>query len=199
MADSGLFPGWSGAGGTSDAAWRQVVLGDVFLPGICTINGLKCGVDIDTKKAKGHDRPRSTDNGIDASRFSIEVWLTEKDWDAWLAVVDRINPRVVRQRAPFEIIHPEPNSLGITHVRIVSLNGSAPTAKGGKKYLIEVEEWFDAPPAPVKGANAEKAKSSVNQKYVEDPNALARDMGKNQSYGPLPPDDPKNISSQLYR
>jgi hypothetical protein len=195
---SETFPGWSGAGGTQDAAWRQVVLGDVFLPGVCTVNGLECGVDIDTKKGKGHDRPHSTDNGVNASKFNIEVWLTEKDWEYWTSIVDKINPRMNRQRGPLEIIHPEPNALGITHVRILSLSGSAPTARGGKKFRIDVVEWFDAPPIPVKGANAEKAKSA-NQKYIEDPKALARDMGKNQSYGPLPPSDVDNMESQLFR
>jgi hypothetical protein len=190
------FPGWSGAGGTFDAAWRTVVLGDVVLPGVCTVNGLGCGVDIDTKKAKGQDCPTSKDNGVDASKFSIEVWLTERDWPRWVEVVGRIHPRRPgRERAAVEIQHPEPNVLGITHVRILAIHGFAPTAKGGKKYRIDVVEYFDAP-KPVK--DTKKVKHITAQKYYEDPNALARDMAQNQGYI-LPPADPENISTQLYR
>lgn len=210
MADSTVFPGWSGAGGTADAAWRQVVLGDVFLPGVCTINGLQCGIDVDTKKGKGHDRPHSTDNGVDASKFSIEVWLTERDWDAWLAVVDKINPRVVRQRAPFEIIHPEPNSLGITHVRVVSLTGTAPTARGGKKYRIDVVEWFDAPPVAVNKGKADKAKdaqaprvpsiitNSLPTGLGETPQTLDSRLKNWKPDEPPAPATPENIRDNLY-
>lgn len=199
------FPTWTGSGGPGDAAWRTVILGDVALPGICTVSGLECGVDIDTKKAKGHDAPTSKDNGVEASKFWIEVWLTESTWPLWLAVVDKIHPRRPgRERAAVEIKHPEPNVLGITHVRILKVSGTPPTARGGKKYRIDVVEYF-AEPKAVKDTG--KVKHLTAQKYFEDPNALARNLsGLDQGspaaqaagLSPAPPGDPNNIAAQLY-
>jgi hypothetical protein len=192
------FPTWTGSGGPADSAWRTCILGDVRLPGIVTVTGLSCGIDVKTKKSKGQDGVTSTDNGVEPSKFAIEVWLNERTWPEWLKAVPKIHPRRPgRQRQPVEIKHPEPNVLGITHIRILKLTGTPPTARGGKKYRIEVEEWFDEPKPVKKKPGKEVPKHTTTQDYYGDPNELARRMAQTQGYI-LPPDDPDNISTQLY-
>lgn len=206
------FPGWTGAGGTGDVtAWNKVVLGDVILPGICSVESLTCGIDVNTKKAKGHDCPTSTDNGINPARFTIHVWLAEKHWAAWQEIVDKIHPRRPgRARQPLEIRHPEPNVLGITHVRIISFTGKAPTGSGGKRYEIVVEEWFDEPkPVKVKKTANGKEKAVVAARYFTGDGQgsqgqdarLADRLARSQGYVVPPdpdPDDRLNIARNLY-
>jgi hypothetical protein len=63
---SAEFPEWTGADPAA-SAWNTVTLGGVQLPGICTIDGLECAINVDTKKAKGAEKPSSTDQGREAS------------------------------------------------------------------------------------------------------------------------------------
>ncbi|MFZ5891274.1 MAG: hypothetical protein ACOY0T_09510 [Myxococcota bacterium] len=213
MADDLAYPTWTGSGGTRDAEWNTVVLGDVVLPGICTVEGLSCGINVNTKRAKGQDGPRSKDNGIEPSKFVIHVWLAEKHWGAWQAIVDRIHPRRPgRQRQPVEIKHPEPNVLGITHVRIISFIGEAPTGTRGKKYRIVVEEWFDEPKEVKvkKTANGREAVVSANFYFGDGKGSegqgerLADRLARSQGYLTAPerlfddPDDPRNVARQLF-
>jgi hypothetical protein len=193
------FPTWTGSGGPADAAWNTVLLGNVKIPGICTVSSLKCGIDVKTKKAKGADGPTSTDNGVDASKFVIEVWLNESHWPDWLKVVGKIHPRRPgRKREPLEIKHPEPNVLGISIVRVLSITGSPPTGRGGKKYKIEVEEWFEEPKPVKKNANGKEIPETIKTgDYFGDPNVLARKLAEGQPQV-LPPDDKSNIAANLY-
>ncbi len=204
-------PTWSGSGGVADAAWRTVVLGGIHLPGLCSVTSMKAGIDVDTKKAKGSDGVTSKDNGVKPSQFSIEIQLTERDWPAWLAVLPKIHPRRIgRERMPVEIRHPEPNVLGIQYVRILEIYGSPPTAKGGKKYRIEVEEWFDAPKPVKKPANGKEVPGHIKaEKYTGDPKELAAQMAQfgpvaaspaaaSTGFTPLHPDDPANIAANLF-
>ncbi len=137
-------PGWTGAGGFQDTAWNQVGLGDVYLPGICTIEGLEVGVKLDVKAPKGSDQPTTKDNGAEPTKFQIKVQLTEADWPLWIACLPTFHPRRSgRKRTPLEIIHPEPNSLGIQNVRVQSIRSSAPTSRTGKVFVINCVEWFE--------------------------------------------------------
>lgn len=141
---SNAFPTWSGVGGTADDAWNTVILGDVTIPGVCSVKGLSGGLQAHTRRKRGKDFATSRDLGVKPSKFSIETILTEDDWPAWVEVVAKINPRTVgRVRQPREIVHPDVNLFGITQVRIVDIHSEPPTARGGKKYTIDVEEWFD--------------------------------------------------------
>lgn len=141
---SNAFPTWSGFGGPADDAWNIVLLGDVIVPGICSVKGLDCGLKHDKRKKRGQDGATSRDLGIEPSKFSIEVILTEDDWADWLDIFPKINPRTVgRLRQPVDITHPDVNLFGITQVRIVKISTEPPTARGGKVYKIQVEEWFD--------------------------------------------------------
>lgn len=141
---SNVFPTWSGAGGPADDAWNTVVLGDVALPGTCSVKGLDCGLKNEHRRKRGQDGATSRDLGVEPSKFTIEVILTEDDWPAWLVAFPKINPRTVgRLRQPVEITHPDVNLFGIQQVRIVKIQTEPPTARAGKVYKILVEEWFD--------------------------------------------------------
>jgi hypothetical protein len=152
------FPSWVSDNYLDAQSWNQVALGDVYLPGLCSIEGLDVGIDVDHKKKKGSDQPKSDDQGIRPSRFAIKVWLTAKDWPLWLDVLPTFHPRRPgRARQPVEIVHPDPNSLGIKFVRVVSIKPGQSTAKGGKVIQIECIEWFDTPADTKKNNKAKVA------------------------------------------
>lgn len=140
---SNAFPTWSGAGGIADDAWNTVILGNVTIPGMCSVKGLDAGLKADKRRKRGADGATSRDLGIEPSKFTIETVLTEDDWPAWLVALPKINPRTVgRVRQPVEIVHPAPNMVGVTQVRIVKLQMDPPTARGGMLIKIQLEEWF---------------------------------------------------------
>jgi hypothetical protein len=124
------------------------------LPGICTVDGLECAIDVDTKKAKGADAPHSTDNGVKPAKFEINVWMNTSHHAAWQTALPQINPRRLgKDRPPLAITHPTPNELGIMNIRIIAIAPKHPTARGGRHVLIRVEEWFDKPKAVAKPKN----------------------------------------------
>jgi hypothetical protein len=145
------IPGWTGAGGEADKAWNTVYLGDVQIPGMCTVNGLSVAVNVDTKTAKGSDQPTSTDNGAKASEFTIDVQLKPEHWPEWQRVLPTFNPRR-SPRKPLSVVHPDVNHFQIEHVRVLRIESRAPSAVGGKRFTITCQEWFDAP-KPVKKVN----------------------------------------------
>jgi hypothetical protein len=167
MAETSEIPNW-----IDSRDWDTCLLGDVIIPGIVSTSGLKCGVDVDTKKAKGADLPTSTDNGIKANRFKLHVWLTASQYAEWRAVLPTFNPlRPGRARQPLGIIRPDVNELGIRNVRVIEIESEAPTARGGKRYTIEVEPWFDAPKAVPKKKEVPKPANpigSINTVVLQD-------------------------------
>ena len=140
-------------------AWNTVILGAVFLPGVCTVT-CTTGRDIDVKKEKGKDGAYLTDQGNDPADVKIVVVLpTKADWKIWLQVLPEIHPRRAGgARSPLEILHPEPNTLGIRNITIKSIKGAPPTARGGKTYEIECMEWFPEPKKPKGTGRAKPAK-----------------------------------------
>jgi hypothetical protein len=166
MAETSQIPSW-----IDSRDWDTCLLGDAIIPGIVSVSGLKCGLDVDTKKAKGADLPTSTDNGIKANRFKLHVWITASQYPEWLAALPTFNPlRPGRARQPLGIIRPDVNELGIRNVRVIEIESEPPTARGGKRYTIEVEPWFDAP-KPVKKKETPKianSKGSINTIVLQD-------------------------------
>jgi hypothetical protein len=171
-----LVPGWTGAT-PDDSAWNTCYLGDVRIPGICTISDIEVGVNVDTKTAKGSDSPTSTDNGVKPAEFTINVWLTERDWPEFQRVLPSFNPRRPgRERGPLTIVHPGANHLGIEHVRVLKIKTAGPTANGGKRYQLACVEWFDKPKPvkkPPKGAETPKGQQGPNTTVVYGENGVA--------------------------
>lgn len=150
---SSSLPEWTGADPAA-AAWDTVVLGGTQLPGFCTVDGLECGKDVDTKKAKGADRPTSTDNGLKPAKFEINQWINTSMWPATQVAMAKLNPRRAgAPREPVQILHPLTTFVEITNVRIISVAPKHPTARGGMHILWKLEEWFDKPKAVAKPKN----------------------------------------------
>ncbi len=160
MAEDSQIPSW-----IESRDWDTCILGDVIIPGIVDIDNLEVGIDVDTKKAKGADKPTSTDNGLRPSKFTIRVWLNGSQWPEFQAVASSFQPRRPgRARQPLQIIHPLVNFLGIREVRVAGIKMDSPTAKGGMRVGILCEEWFDKP-KPVKKQEEPKIanpKGSIN-------------------------------------
>lgn len=146
MTQSSLLPFWADNDPAAAAVWNTCGLGSVDLPGVCVVKAKK-GRHFDTKKAKGQDGYTSKDNGATEGKVTIEMTLaTREDWIKWQKIRPLIDPnRQGATRNPLEIRHPEAQDRGIKNVYVVEIEGSPPTARGGKKYKIECTEWFPAP------------------------------------------------------
>jgi hypothetical protein len=140
-----LYPEWTGIDPAA-GDWNTCILGDSIVPGIVSVEDLEVGIDIDTKKTRGHECPTSTDNGLRPTRFKLRVWLNTSMWQDWQTAVQSFQPRRPgRERQPLQIIHPLVNHLGITQVRVAGIKANSPTAKNGLVFQIMLEEWFDKP------------------------------------------------------
>lgn len=168
--------------GDDEKAWNSVPLGDVVVPGICSVVADK-GRNVEIKKTKGQDGHTMTDNGTTVGKVTITTTIVNREqWQLWQAVRERIDP--VKQggaRTPLEIQHPEAQDRGIQNVYVKHIKGAPPTARGAKTFVIECEEWFPQP-KPTK-ATTSKAKS-VNVNYQEHPNHVVREMSK-RVYDPI--------------
>lgn len=198
-----IYPEWTGADSAAKD-WDTVYLGGVIIPGTVRIDGLECGIDRDTKKAKGSDKPTSTDNGVKPAKFEIDVWLNSKQWVEWQSVVDAFNPRRPgRERAPLQIKHPVVNHIGIENVAVISLAPQHPTARGGMHIKIRVEEWFDKPvavkkptatkPIPAQN-NAAYNAANLDQMRVDALNRNRADALKQMSEDGIDPNNQKPLS-----
>lgn len=151
------LPSW-----TTDETWNHLELGNHVLAGIWDVDGLKCGIDVDTKKAKGADCPTSSDNGVDAAKFKLRGHLNSAHFAAFQSQFPDLNPRRPgRERSPVVIHHPKTELLGIRNVRIVGFEIDSVNAKEGMRCHFEVHEWFDKPKAVKKPAEKEKVKKST--------------------------------------
>lgn len=127
----------------SDAAWDTVLIGNVFLPGICTVEGLEVGLDIDVQKRKKKEKAHIRDNGLSPCAFEIIVELTAAQWKDWVAILPTILPKEGGVRTPLAITHPIVNVNGINDIYIHKIRYDAPSARKGMKIVIKVAEWFE--------------------------------------------------------
>lgn len=168
MAESADIPGWTGSDPNAND-WNRVRLGQSILPpvgGYAEIEGLEIAIEVDTKKAKGSEKPRSKDNGVKPAEFDIVLYMTQKDWPEYLKTLPDWNPRRPgRNRAPQKIIHPLVNGHGIQDVRVISLKTSQPSSKNGLKVTIHVAEWFDKPVAVKKSKDKTKVKTPQDNEF----------------------------------
>lgn len=126
------------------SSWDAVQLGQVALPGVCSIEGFKIGQQIDVQKKRKKDKPRIRDNGTAPCNFKIIVEINASQWSAWQKVLPFIQPqRPGALRTPLAILHPLPNSNGIDSVYVQDIEYDSPTARKGMKITIGVHEWFE--------------------------------------------------------
>lgn len=176
MAEETSYESWVGSetfidGQFVGSTWDQVKLGEVFLPGVCTIDDFEYGNDIDVQKRRKKEKPRLRDNGLAPCAFNIIVELNASQWHEWLKVLPFIQPRregAIRQ--PLSITHPLVNAHNVKDIYIHKIKIPPPSARDGMKITIRVAEWFeeekdaepskvvkDAPPRPrplIRGAGA---------------------------------------------
>ncbi|HMI86269.1 MAG TPA: hypothetical protein VK550_19380 [Polyangiaceae bacterium] len=137
------LPYWADNNPAEAARWNTVRLGTVQLPGLCVVTAEK-GRDLDTKKAKGQDGYKSTDNGATPGKVTIELTLANRaEWMAWQKARPLIDPnRPGATRSPLEINHPAAADRGIQNIYVTNIKTSPPTARGGMKISLDCEEWF---------------------------------------------------------
>lgn len=180
------------------SSWDIVQLGQVFLPGVCTIENFEIGRDIDVQKRKKKEKARIRDNGLSPITFDIIVELTGRQWRDWLKVLPYIQPKEGGVRTPITITHPMPNSHGVQDIYIHKIKVPAPSARKGMKIEIHVGEWFEEE-VESKGAS-KKVKDSLvpaygKPDYFGDPDSLAKQLQGNAGF---PVGDPANALENLF-
>lgn len=149
MAEAAAYEAWVGAEasiGTEQlgSSWDICQLGEVFLPGVITIDDFEYGQDIDVQKRRKKEKPRIRDNGLAPCAFNIIVEINAAQWPEWLAVLPKIQPRREGAvRSPLAIVHPLVNAHNVTTVYVHKIKIPAPSARDGMKITIRVAEWFE--------------------------------------------------------
>lgn len=135
-------PGWE----TEDLdanAWNVCWLGNDLLPGIAEVT---CDKErgIDQHKAKGTDGKFLEDEGYEGGDVVIRLRIiNDEQWQAYQLLLPRIDPEQIGGlKRPVAILHPEPNSKGITTVYVRKIAGEPPTSKSGKVEVITCTQFF---------------------------------------------------------
>jgi hypothetical protein len=197
----------------SDPSWDTVLVGSVFLPGVCTIENLEIGRDIDVQKRRKKEKARIRDNGLSPITFDILVEMTAADWAEWLRVLPYIQPKEGGTRTPLEIIHPMVNAYGVKDIYIHKIKSPAPSARRGYRVEIHVGEWFEEE----KDADQNKGVKPAQRNHQTEahPNSpggqrsssplagiatsgIDRNALRDALNAPPPAEDPKNISDNLF-
>lgn len=152
-------------------AWNHPTIGDVRLPGVCTVVAEK-GREIDVKKTKGKDGVTETDNGMEAGTVKIAMQIgNARQWAEWQAVRSKLDPNNPGAlKSPMEIQHPACSEAGIRAIVIKKISSTSPTAKAGRTYTFDCVEWFPQPPKKTKASKTVKHVTYSNA----DPLAAAR-------------------------
>lgn len=206
MADAVAYESWVNsetAIGTEQlgSTWDICQLGEVFLPGVVTIEDFEYGQDIDIQKRRKKEKARIRDNGLAPCGFNIKIELRASQWPEWLKVLPSIQPR--REggaRTPMPIGHPLPNAHGVRDVYVHKIKVSPPSARKGMCITIKVAEWFEEE----KDADGAKKGTTVPHQpgrgyekpnYKGDPRKLASTLRNNQG---LPADDAATVQDRLF-
>lgn len=163
MAEQFAYESWVGSetvidGENSGSSWDICQLGEVFLPGVITIEDFKIGRDIDVQKRRKKEKARLRDNGISPCAFKIICEIRAAQWSDWLKVRPHIQPKEGGTRTPLTIGHPLPNSHDVRNIYVKEIEIGKPTARGGMKITITVGEWFE------EDKDADGATASKNKK-----------------------------------
>lgn len=188
-------------GEQSGSSWDICQLGQIFLPGVITIEDFEYGLDIDIQKRRKKEKPRLRDNGIAPCAFSIKMELRGSQWGEWqqkLAIIQPRRPGALR--SPMPIVHPLPNAYGVRDIYIHKIKNDPPSARKGMVVTIRVAEWFeeekDADGAK-KGAKVPlvPGKGYERPDYFGDPRKLASTLRNNQG---LPADDSATVLDRTF-
>lgn len=141
--------------------WNRVLLGSIWLPGVCILSIDKCGRDVDQQKQKGSNKAYSEDSGRNLATGTILVQLPGikgSQYEAWKQAIATLDPASpTASTGPIEIVHPNTRLRGIATIRIVEINSPAPTAREGYNPVIKWIEYAEKP-KEVKKAATKKSK-----------------------------------------
>jgi len=200
MAEAFAYESWVGsetAVGTEQigSSWDICQLGEVFLPGVITIEDFEYGQDIDVQKKRKKEKARIRDNGLAPCGFNIKLELRASQWHEWLKALPAIQPRREGgSRSPLSITHPLPNAHGVKDVYVHKIKVDPPTARGGMKITIKVAEWFEEEKDSDGAKKGSKAKYT-NPDWFGNDKALAKDLQRRFGVVNEPPiDDVMNRS-----
>lgn len=135
------------AGSGRSNSWDTLIIEDVPIPGLAKITG-SIGVKIDVQPVKGQKGAKTTNEGPDPAKLTIELRLSSiEDVHELEGILDSIHPRKLDQKgAPVRITHPSANFHGIDRILIQEI--SLPTIDGDRFVLsIKAIEYFEAPKA----------------------------------------------------
>jgi hypothetical protein len=134
-------------------AWNKGILGPHTLPGIVTADPDDIARQLDRKKPQGKSGGPLEDKGYKPIKTKITiVYWTKAQHEMWLRILPLINPR--RENAskdPMEFRHPAVDEFDVGPWIVASIKPSMPTAKGGRKIEITLEEWFPETKTAKKG------------------------------------------------
>lgn len=138
------FPYWASNDLTDEATWNFMWLGGSFLPGLIQNCTAEKGRKIDEASPKGSDGAVTTDQGYSGGAVEFDLLITNQDeWDAFQEMLPNIDPQKPGgQVEPLEILHPEPNAIGIKTVRIAKITGYQPKQGGAKRYHFSCKHWL---------------------------------------------------------
>ncbi len=137
--------------------WDILTLEGQKIPGKATVS-CDYSLAIEVKKAKGFDGAEYTDNGKEASKVTIEIWIwSSKEWEDFQSIIPLILSRKGIESPPLTIDHPVTSMYGVTRIKIKSL-GEPRYGKDGIRIKIEAIEYIPAPKK--KAANAGKKKDT---------------------------------------
>ncbi len=142
---------------------------DFYLPGVCTVSGLKLGIDVDTQKRKDQDKCQVRDCGQTPIQFKVLCEFTSSEWEAWIAVLPKLLPKAGVTRTVLAVEHPLINANHISQIFIGRIEYGEPSARKGLTVEITCHEFVDKPllaqvkkPAQVAQDNAEARQIAVD-------------------------------------
>lgn len=207
MADGGFaFESWVGSEtsiGTEQlgSSWDICRLGQVFLPGVITIEDFEYGQDIDVQKHRKKEKARIRDNGLAPCGFNIKCELKASQWKDWLKILPAIQPRREGgSRTPMPIEHPLPNSCGVRDIYVHKIKIAPPSARKGMVITIKVAEWFEEEKDADGAKKGTKVTSTPGRPYERpnwngDPRKLAGVLRNNQG---LPAEDAATVMDRAF-
>lgn len=142
--------------------WHTVVLGGETLPGIWTAqmtNGIARQIEV--KKPRGNDGQEITDQGMVGPEVVLEGSLLSEEWDAWVALVPKINPRKPGGiKSPQSVVHPLLNAHGIDKIYVHTLRPFNPDPRDNfMRIELHAVQWFPQP----KKTNSKKKVDGANK------------------------------------
>jgi len=140
--------------------WDFCWLGDIFLPGVVSID-VKDEFSFDTGKAQGNDGAPVTYKGRNPRTLDLTLKITNRDqFVEWLEVRKQLNAFASGKAVqPYQVTHPQAQSAGITSAYLKSISQPQPTSN--QPWLISMSLIENNPAKPSKQNTAPAPKAQT--------------------------------------